>query len=169
MRSDMQFAGCGTIPAELVFPGFAADKEKALGKKSAECSDLFVNVRRHLVGNCQNQILFGFLDLLFATNLQYRRACAATHSLRINEVICAVVQGVKWNVVQNMMRNKNQRRSSDLVLDRLDQMTMELPKMILNGPQEHRPVRFQVCGLEMKLRELKCKALQRCPYCAGCR
>src|SRR5207247_6423000 len=98
-----------------------------------------------------------------------RRAGAAAHGLRIDEVICAVVQGVKWHVMQKMMRNKNQRRPGNLLLDRLDQMAMELAKMILNALQEHRRKRFQVCRLEMKLRELKCKALQRRSYGARCR
>ena len=69
MRRDMQFAGSRTISAQLVFPGFAPDKEKAFGKKGAECSDLFINVRCHLVGNSQDQILFGFLYLLLVAYL----------------------------------------------------------------------------------------------------
>src|SRR5262249_5811844 len=106
---DMQFAGCGTISTQLIFPSFTPDKKKALGQKGAKCSDLFIDMGRHLVGSSQHKVLFGPLDFLLAANLQYRGAGAAADGVSIDEVVCAVIQRVKRDIVKNVMRNKNQQ------------------------------------------------------------
>src|SRR5437899_2314594 len=101
----MQFTRCGTVSTQLVFTSFASDKEESFGKKCAKCFDFLIDVRCHLVGNSQDKVLLSPLDFLLPANLKHGSAGSAADSMRIDEVICAIVQRMKWDVVKNMMRN----------------------------------------------------------------
>ena len=81
--------------------------------------------------------------------------------MRVDEIVGAVVQRVKWNVVKNMMRNNDQGRRRDLLSNRLDQLAIKLAQMVLRRLQQQPGVRLYVRRLEMELRQLKRETFQR--------
>src|SRR5689334_760048 len=154
----MELACCRAIPPQFVFASFAADKKQTFRKKSLQGFDFVIDVRRHLVGYRQHQVLLSFLNLLLAANLQNRYAGAAADRMRIREIFRTVEQRNKRNVMENMVGNDDQIRRLDLALNGFDQLTVQFTEMMLSRLQQHRRMHLNVPGLKMEFRQLKSKA-----------
>ena len=109
MRCDVDLTGGGTVLAELVLTRLGADKDSGIGQQRSQCIRFVVDMRREFIGDGQDEVLtLHGRRLALAADFQNRRAGAVGHIVHVDDISFTIEQGMKRDVMQDLMRNDNQ-------------------------------------------------------------